>query len=121
MGYYSIIIFAMILNSLILIGFLLLMIADLLWVKRLCPASLVRMIGYIAVGCALGLFILAPDPSWPLTIRAELAGRMKGWRPGSMLAAIFIIIAAVSGILLFWSVFLKLESAGKDLALPHRT
>jgi len=117
MEYYTIMICAMILNSLILTGFLLLMISDLLWTKGLGPASAVRMSGYMIIGCAFGLFVLAPDPSWPLPIRTGLAERMAGWRPGSALAAIFMVLAAVSSILLFWSVFLEIGIIRKKLGL----
>jgi len=117
MEYYSIMMSAMILNSLILTGFLLLMVADLLWVKGAGIASAVRATGYGIIGCAFGLFALAPNPSWPFPMPAELAERLSGWRPGPSLDPFFMVAAAISGSLLFWSVFLEIGIIRKKLRL----
>ncbi len=117
MAHYSIMIRAMILNSLILIGFLLLMTADLLWTKGRSSASALRRTGYVIVGCAFGLLVLAPDPFWPFPVQERLAGWTSAWRPGPALGFVFIAIAAASGTLLLWSVFLEIGIARKRLGL----
>jgi len=109
--------FAMILNSFILTGFLLLMIADLLWVKGSSATAAIRLAGYIAIGIACGLFSLAPNPSWPLPVPEELAETMSGWRPGTVFSLLLIIIAAISSCLLFWSVFLEIGIIRKKRGL----
>lgn len=117
MAHYSIMVRAMILNSLILIGFLLLMIADLLWTKGRGSASALRKTGYAIIGCAFGLLVLAPDPSWPFPAQEGTVERMAGWRPGPELAVVFVALAAASGALLVWSVFLEIGIARKKLGL----
>ena len=114
MAHYSIMVRAMILNSLILIGFLLLMIADLLWTKARGSASALRKTGYAIIGCAFGLLVLAPGPSWPFPVQEETAEWMPGWRPGPELAVVFVALAAASGALLVWSVFFEIETRGKN-------
>ena len=117
MAHYSIMAGAMILNSLIPIGFSLLMIADLLWTKGRGSAPAVRKTGYAILGCALGLLALAPDPSWPFPAREALPGWMPGGRPNPGLAVVFVALAAASGALLLWSVFLEIGIARKRLGL----
>lgn len=117
MEHYSIMMSAMILNSFILTGFLLLMVADLLWVKGVGIASAVRVTGYSIIGCAFGLFALAPNPSWPLPMPTGFTEKMSGWRPGPSLGVILMVAAAISGFLLFWSVFLEIRITKKKLRL----
>jgi protein-S-isoprenylcysteine O-methyltransferase Ste14 len=79
----------MIQNSLVAAGFLLLILADILWAKGKKAVVFLRVPGYLAVCAAIGLIALEPWSRQPLS-------------------AIFAVAASVSGALLIWSVFLEI-------------
>jgi protein-S-isoprenylcysteine O-methyltransferase Ste14 len=108
--------FAMVQNSLTTVGFLLLILADILWVKGK-RATPVHAAGYLVVGGSLCLLVLAPGPWWPLTTPAGTEP-LQAWKAMSPLLAVLLVIAAtISAALLFWSVFIEIGIARKKTGL----
>lgn len=94
--------FTMIQNSLAALGFSLLLVSDILWVKGKKPAAGLRRTGYLAVFCGIGVWAFLP-PS---------AGA-----PDNLLSAALIATVAASSALLFWSVFIEIGAERKKHGL----
>ena len=88
----------MVLNSFAAVGFLLLILADFLWVKGK-KAGFLHVAGYVAVGGTLALLIMAPDRS--------------GHSMEALPSALLVITSIASASLLFWSVFIEIGAARK--------
>lgn len=89
--------FTMVQDSLTVLGFLLLMAADFLWVKGKKGVPLLQAVGYLTVGAALG----------------SLAASRGANPSGTLFSPLLILTALLSFALLLWSVFFELALAGK--------
>lgn len=99
--------FAMVSNSLGVIGFLALLSADFLFLQGKKTASAVQWAGYIGVGGATGILAFAPGPWWPLPDAAGAAAAPPQG-PSPLAIAALAAAAALAFALLAWSVFFEL-------------
>jgi protein-S-isoprenylcysteine O-methyltransferase Ste14 len=119
--------FAMVLNSCAAAGFLILIAADLISLRgKGSEHTFLRGCGYAIVLLSLGLFALAPQPNWPFAAQGRVppggAAGALGAAPGRALSPLFAIIAAISGALLIWSVFIEIGATRKSRQLsPNAT
>ncbi len=105
----------MVLNSCALIGFYLLIHADISPNDRASKAKAwTRGAGYALVAVALGLLVFAPHPSWPL---ASAPGRESNLPIAVALRIALVVLALVSALLLVWSVFLEISYHRRRLGL----
>lgn len=107
----------MVLNSCALIGFYLLIHADISPHSRASKAKAwIRGAGYALVSLALGLLVFAPHPSWPLA-PASAAKGSSDLPLAEALRIALVVLALVSAILLVWSVFLEISYHRRRLGL----
>lgn len=110
----------MVLNSCALLGFYLLIHADIFSRPRPHIVNTwLRRIGYILIVAALGLLVFAPHPSWPILPKetgyqsAQVVGA-EAWRIA------LTVIALVSALLLIWSVFFEISYHRRRLGIDLR-
>ena len=108
---------AMVQNSLVVAGFLLLVVADILWVKGKKIASAIRTAGYLSIGAAIGFLAAAPGPWWPLRSLMGSTTAQNATTVGSLISILLVLIALLSGVLLFWSVFFEIGIEKKKMGL----
>jgi protein-S-isoprenylcysteine O-methyltransferase Ste14 len=107
----------MVLNLLAVFGFSFLLIAEFLGVRRKNPSvPFFSFAGYCAVGASVILLALSPQPFWPLGSPTPTTLSIAH-EPTAVAAAALLTLAALSGSLLVWSVFLEIPYLRKKYRL----